>query len=120
MSTNVYLPTTYTYNSILIILQVKIAKAIADSMNFKFTIHPPADGAKWGEEVEPGVFSGIVGELQKETADVIWADLFIIPNRMKIIDYTQPYTIDYVCYMVGEYCNHLAIYTTPWGISVLN
>lgn len=82
------------------IFQVKIFNSIAGAMNFNFTITPPSDGGLWGEEVEPGVFSGIVGELQNENADVIWADLFVVPNRMKYIDYAHPYAIDYVCYMV--------------------
>ena len=79
---------------------MKIFSAIAKALNFKFTITPPSDGGLWGEEVEPGVFSGIVGDLQKEISDVVWADLFVVPNRMKYIDYAEPYAIDYVCYMV--------------------
>ena len=78
-----------------------MVNAIASSLNFKYDIHTPGDGAKWGEEVMPGVFTGIVGELRQETADLIWGDLFIVLNRMKYIDYTQPYGLDYVCYMVS-------------------
>ena len=74
--------------------------AIAGAMNFAYTIKPPSDGALWGEEVSTGVFSGIPGELQKDYADVVWADLFVVPDRFKYIDYAHPYATDYVCYMV--------------------
>ena len=74
--------------------------AISKALNFKYTIDPPSDGGLWGEMVSPGVFTGVVGELQKEFADVIWANLFIIPDRFQYIDYLDPYATDYVCYMV--------------------
>ena len=74
--------------------------AISQALNFKYTIAPPSDGGLWGEMVSPGVFTGVVGELQKEFADVIWANLFIIPDRFQYIDYLDPYATDYVCYMV--------------------
>ena len=74
--------------------------AISKALNFKYTINPPSDGGLWGEMVSPGVFTGVVGELQKEFADIIWANLFIIPDRFQYIDYLDPYATDYVCYMV--------------------
>ena len=77
--------------------------AISSAMNFNYKIAPPSDGGLWGEEVTTGKFSGIVGELQKENADVIWADLFVVPDRFKYIDYANPYATDYVCYMVLFY-----------------
>ncbi len=33
-------------------------------------------------------------------ADVGFADMFMIPNRRKIIDYTDAYEYEYVCFMV--------------------
>ena len=79
--------------------------AISNALNFVYKISPPSDGGMWGEETSPGVFSGIVGELQKEYADVIWADLFVVPDRFKYIDYADPYATDYVCYMVHKSCS---------------
>ena len=80
--------------------QIKIMDAISKAMNFKYTISPPSDGGLWGEEVTPGNFSGIAGELQKEYVDIIWANLFVVPDRFKYIDYAYPHATDYVCYMV--------------------
>ena len=83
------------------IFQIKIMNVIAESLNFTYTISPPSDGALWGEEIEPGVFSGILGELQKDNADVIWATLYVTPDRFEYLDYTAPYATDNVCYMVA-------------------
>jgi len=74
--------------------------AIAGALNFNFTIRTPSDGGMWGEMTSPGVFTGIIGDLIKEYADVVWADLFLVPDRFKYIDYANPYATDYVCYMV--------------------
>ena len=87
--------------------------AFSSALNFEYTIAPPSDGGLWGEMTSPGVFTGIVGELQKEYADVIWANLFVVPDRFKYIDYTDPYATDYVCYMVGEYFLSMYIIRIP-------
>ena len=39
---------------------------------------------------------------QNGYTDVAFADLFIIPERKKFIDYTQPYSTDYVCFLVKK------------------
>ena len=44
---------------------------------------------------------GLVGQLQKEESDIGWADLFLIPDRMKYIDYTAPYIVEYASFMLG-------------------
>ena len=44
---------------------------------------------------------GLVGELQKEKSDIGWADLYLIPDRMKYIDYTAPYIVEYASFMLG-------------------
>ena len=63
-------------------------------------------------------FNGLVGQLQKEESDIGWADLFIVPDRLelsvltnmfkgeyfrvKYIDYTSSYEIEYVCFLVKK------------------
>ena len=44
-----------------------------------------------------------MGELQKEESDIGWADLFLIPDRMKYIDYTAPYIVEYASFMLGQH-----------------
>ena len=84
-------------------LEVKIFKTIAEKLNLKsYSIKRPSDGGLWGEEISPGRFTGLMGDLQRDKADIGWAQLFIIPNRAKIIDYTSAYDIDYLCYMLAK------------------
>ena len=39
---------------------------------------------------------------QNGYTDVAFADLYIFPERKKFIDYTQPYSTDYVCFLVRK------------------
>ena len=52
-------------------------------------------------EIKCSFCSGLVGQLQKEESDIGWADLFLIPDRMKYIDYTAPYIVEYASFMLG-------------------
>ena len=47
--------------------------------------------------------SGLVGELQRGESDIGWADLYLIPDRMKYIDYTAPYIVEYASFMLGQH-----------------
>ena len=53
---------------------------ISHSLNFEMRISAPPNGEKWGEQTN-GTFNGLVGELQQESSDVGWADLFMSPER---------------------------------------
>ena len=76
--------------------------SIAKALNFNYVIASPSDGELWGAEVSNGVFSGLVGELHHEKSDLGWALLFITPDRYKYIDYTNPFEVDHLCYMVRQ------------------
>ena len=39
-------------------------QAIADKLGLSYALSPPSDGGLWGEEVAPGNFTGLVGDLQ--------------------------------------------------------
>ncbi len=84
-------------------LEVRIFKTIIAKLGItSFSISRPSDGGLWGEERSPGNFTGLMGDLQRGVADVGWAQLFIIPNRVVIVDYTSAYDTDYLCYMVAK------------------
>ena len=53
-------------------------------------------------EIKDFLCWGLVGQLQKEESDIGWADLFLIPDRMKYIDYTAPYIVEYASFMLGH------------------
>ena len=75
--------------------------SLATNLNFNMNIQPPPNGELWGEN-RNGSFTGdytahvpgtdpcpgLVGELQQDRSDIGWADLFLVPDRMKYIDYT--------------------------------
>ena len=44
---------------------------------------------------------GLVGQLQKKKSDIGFANLFMVPDRMKYIDYTDPYMIEYASFMLS-------------------
>ena len=48
-------------------------------------------------------YLGLVGQLQREESDIGWADLFLIPDRLKYIDYTAPYIVEYASFMLGQH-----------------
>ena len=94
--------------------EYQIMKSLAGNLNFNMDIRSPPNGELWGENMN-GSFTGeaynlivnlilgvgLVGELQKERSDIGWADLFLIPDRMKYIDYTAPYQVEYASFMLG-------------------
>ena len=53
--------------------------------------------------------SGLVGELQRGESDIGWADLYLIPDRMKYIDYTAPYIVEYASFMLGQHHPHCSL-----------
>ena len=55
--------------------------SLARDMNYKLDIQPPPNGEKWGEN-KNGTFTGVVGQLQRNIADIGWADLWMMPERL--------------------------------------
>ena len=51
-------------------------------------------------------FKGLVGQLQKKKSDIGFANLFMVPDRMKYIDYTDPYMIEYASFMLSTKSFH--------------
>nr|XP_040575485.1 glutamate receptor ionotropic, delta-1-like [Lepeophtheirus salmonis] len=82
-------------------IETQILKQLSLSLDFKYnSITPPSDGLKWGSELPDGSFTGLVGDIMFERTDIAFAQFFITPSRMDRIDFTQPYDIEKVCFMV--------------------
>ena len=47
------------------------------------------------------LYKGLVGQLQRKKSDIGFANLFMVPDRMKYIDYTDPYLIEYASFMLS-------------------
>ena len=45
---------------------------------------------------------GLVGQLQRKKSDIGFANLFMVPDRMKYIDYTDPYLIEYASFLLSR------------------
>lgn len=94
-------------------LEVTVFENIAYALKFDYVINTPSDGGKWGEQISPGVFNGIVGDVTKKIADVGWANIWVVPARTPYIDFSKPYYIDYACYLVSCIIRHNLILPAP-------
>ncbi|XP_052067296.1 glutamate receptor ionotropic, kainate glr-3-like [Mytilus californianus] len=71
---------------------------IHENVNFYFTRYSvtiPPDGA-FGAELPNGTWTGMVGMIQNEQADLVVSSLTINPEREKVIDFTYPFLFDHV------------------------
>ena len=66
------------------------------------TISGPSDGELWGNDLGNGTFTGLTGDVQNDRTDIAFADLYLLPKRSKIVDFTYPHFFDSVCFMVSK------------------
>ncbi len=72
-------------------IEYKMFEAIAEALNFKFTISEPMFCCKWGGrkvEGSEGNLTGVVGDLKGRFADIGWNQLFYVFDWMQLFDYT--------------------------------
>ena len=81
-------------------IEFNIANESAHSLNLRMKLHSPADGYTWGVEKTPDVWTGVMGDLQFDRADIAWGHFFIVGKRMRVMGYTQWYFLDPTCVMV--------------------
>ena len=82
---------------------MNIFKSIAEHYSFDYELGPPSDGGRWGNQVSPGVFDGLIGDLQHDRSDVGWANLYVrLYEPYGVVDFADPYTVDYRCFLVSE------------------
>ncbi|XP_047497750.1 ionotropic receptor 21a-like [Penaeus chinensis] len=86
---------TYKYDG----LEVRLLMTLASALNFTVEISMPRDGEKWGARLPSGSWTGAVGETVRGETDVSFANYFITADRLKIMDMTRPYYIDYTCFI---------------------
>ncbi|KAK8405662.1 hypothetical protein O3P69_001863 [Scylla paramamosain] len=70
-------------------LDVRMLDTVAEILNFTYVVRPPKD-EQWGTKVD-GVWTGMVGTLEAEEADVSMM-LFWSFARKQVIDFTRIYT----------------------------
>ena len=81
-------------------MEYKIAASALGSVGISMDVSPPADGELWGFEDENGQFSGITGELQRKSADIAWANLFVQDKNLHLMSYTDWYANNQICVLV--------------------
>ncbi|VDI36281.1 Hypothetical predicted protein [Mytilus galloprovincialis] len=72
-----------------------ILNEIARRLNFTYSVIIPPDGA-FGAELPNGTWTGMVGMIQSEQADLVVSSLTINSDREKVIDFTYPFLFDHV------------------------
>nr|XP_045625599.1 ionotropic receptor 21a-like [Procambarus clarkii] len=83
-------------------LEIRLLQTLASALNFTLEIHQPADGEKWGSRLANGSWTGAVGETVRGETEVSFANYFITADRLKIMDMTRPYNIDYTCFVTPK------------------
>ena len=56
-------------------------------LNFTYIVIQPNDGL-YGQELDNGSWTGLVGELDKKQADIAVSDLSVTEQRSKVVDFT--------------------------------
>ncbi|GBL85975.1 hypothetical protein AVEN_89041-1 [Araneus ventricosus] len=75
-------------------IEGKFLQILAEKLDFQFEIVSPLDG-KWGNLMDDGTWSGIIGMVARGEADMGLTYLAIMEDRSKVVDFSAPYyTID--------------------------
>ena len=73
---------------------IDLAAELAKKLNCNFTIklvNPKGRGSRYGEELSPGVWSGMLGEVMDGTADLCIADMSITTKRASAFTFSMPW-----------------------------
>ena len=70
---------------------VDLIQALSELLGFNYTIQLVADGEYGTHDRVKGEWSGMIGELQSQKADIVVADMTITYKREQVIDFTIPY-----------------------------
>ena len=81
-------------------IEYNIANEVAKSLNLLLMVHPPSVGKGWGRRQKDGTWSGVVGEMHRGEADIVWAHLYATQERREIMTFTQWYFMDPTCILV--------------------
>ncbi|XP_071533351.1 glutamate receptor ionotropic, delta-2-like [Panulirus ornatus] len=73
-------------------LDVRLINAFSRTLNFTFEIFAEPDRT-FGDEVEDGIFNGMIGQLQREETDFSTI-LAPTPGRLKVVEFLRGYPAD--------------------------
>ncbi|XP_050714211.1 ionotropic receptor 93a-like [Eriocheir sinensis] len=75
-----------------------VVRLIGHAMNFSVRFDEPADGELWGRQKEDGSWTGVMGALDRDEADMGVANLFLSYKRIGVVDFSTPHDFE-----VGSY-----------------
>jgi len=102
---------------------VDLVKSLSKKAKFKFTFKLVPDGQYGQYDEKKQQWSGLIGELESQKADLAVADLVITSEREQVIDFTTPFmntgiTILYHKQLYDHSRNIFAIFTLPFGLDL--
>ncbi|KAK7068485.1 hypothetical protein SK128_010416 [Halocaridina rubra] len=71
-------------------IDVAIVNTLSAAVNFTVKYQEPPNDEKWGEKTERG-WTGMMGLMKRDEADIGIADLFVSVTRTPVLDYTMPF-----------------------------
>ncbi|KAK3874143.1 hypothetical protein Pcinc_020903 [Petrolisthes cinctipes] len=77
---------------------IALTDTLAYVLNFTPRYAEPADGNKWGRQVN-GTWQGMMGEITRDEVDIGLANLYIRINRAHILEFSAPFSDDGSCFM---------------------
>ncbi|KAK7068604.1 hypothetical protein SK128_005683 [Halocaridina rubra] len=99
-------------------LDKRMYATFSHTLNFTYDFRPPADG-QWGIYIGNGNWSGLVGAIQHDSADIT---TIIAPNpgRNKIFDHMRAYTVDpfTVVSLKPQFLSQYTMILRPFNVDV--
>ncbi|KAL3860944.1 hypothetical protein ACJMK2_007039 [Sinanodonta woodiana] len=82
-------------------LCIDLLKELADMLNFTYELVEPPDG-KFGTKRSDGIWTGLVGQLERQEVDMVVTSLSIQSERKEVMDFTYPFYYDYTTVLLKK------------------
>ena len=94
----------YTYDDDNVIknrfgVDMQIVQTVAKAMNFRLNFIEVSKKERWGYQMSNGTWTGLVGQLYYEKADLGVCNVFMVEKRWNQIRYTAPYNFERGCFV---------------------
>ncbi|KAK8400201.1 hypothetical protein O3P69_003120 [Scylla paramamosain] len=80
-------------------VDISVTRLLGHAMNFSVRFDEPADGELWGRQNEDGSWTGLMGALDRDEADMGVANLFLSYRRIGVVDFSLPYDFEESCFL---------------------
>nr|XP_053626923.1 ionotropic receptor 21a-like [Cherax quadricarinatus] len=80
-------------------VDIEVTRLLAQALNFSVQFVEPPEGELWGSQNKDGSWTGMMGLLDTDTADMGVANLYVSISRVGILDFTAPYDSEVTCFL---------------------